>query len=104
MGLSSSEDYNRNLTIGVVTTCLILSVVSFVFRLFARTRSAAKLWYDDYWMCFVMVLCFAMSACDYTGLAFGSGQHQADLPVDEFTSFLKVGRPPSFPPSSNYAP
>ncbi|ERS97337.1 uncharacterized protein SPSK_02526 [Sporothrix schenckii 1099-18] len=89
MGISSGEQYNHNLTLGVVTTCLILSFFSFVFRLFARTRSAAKLWYDDYWMCFVMVLCFAMSAGDYTGLAFGSGQHQADLPVEEFTSFLK---------------
>ncbi|CAK7226667.1 hypothetical protein SCUCBS95973_006276 [Sporothrix curviconia] len=89
MGETSGEDYNRRLTLGVVTTCLLLSVVSFVARLYARTRSAAKLWYDDYWMCFVMVLCFAMSAGDYTGLAFGSGQHQADLRVEEFTSFLK---------------
>ncbi|CAK7204520.1 hypothetical protein SEUCBS139899_007277 [Sporothrix eucalyptigena] len=86
---TSGEEYNRRLTLGVVTTCLILSVISFAARIYARTRSAAKLWYDDYWMCVVMVLCFAMSACDYTGLAFGSGQHQADLPVEEFTSFLK---------------
>ena len=88
--MGSGENYNRQLTLGVVTTCLILSVISFAARLYARIRSAAKLWYDDYWMCFVMLMCFAMSACDYTGLVFGSGQHQADLPVETFTNFLKV--------------
>ncbi|EPE06929.1 integral membrane protein [Ophiostoma piceae UAMH 11346] len=88
-GSSAGEDYNLRLTIGVVVTCLLLAILSFGLRLYARTVSSAKLWYDDYWMILVMVMCFGMSACDITGLVFGSGKHQADLPVATFESFMK---------------
>ncbi len=112
MGDTTGVDYNQRLTIGVVVTCLLLSVLSFGLRIYARTISAAKLWYDDYWMVFVMVICFAMSACDFTGtyprgptidswqlltsaltctgLKYGSGQHQVDLEISDLLSFMKV--------------
>ncbi|OAA61919.1 integral membrane protein [Niveomyces insectorum RCEF 264] len=86
---TNGENHNLRLTLGVVTTCLILAMISFVFRLYARLTTAAKLWYDDYWMCFVMLLCFAMTACDYAGLSFGSGQHQANLDRAKVLHFMK---------------
>jgi len=68
----AGEALNRRLTIGVVVTCLMLSIISFSLRIYGRMYSRAKLWLDDYWMMGVMVLCFAMSACDFvgTGLPF----------------------------------
>ncbi|KAF2087180.1 hypothetical protein K490DRAFT_66046 [Saccharata proteae CBS 121410] len=77
--MRSSETYNWRLTIGVATTLLILVYLSYILRLWARSRSAARLWWDDYWMGFVLLLCTAMSVGDYVGLLFGSGQHQDEL-------------------------
>ncbi len=58
---------NQRLTIGVVVACLALSILTFCLRIYCRMVSSAKLWWDDYWMCFVMVLCFGMTACDLIG-------------------------------------
>jgi len=57
-----SSTGNRRLTIGIVGTCLGLSLISFGLRIHARLVSAAKLYYC---MMFVVVLCCAMSTSDF---------------------------------------
>ncbi|KAI1084937.1 hypothetical protein F5B20DRAFT_120769 [Whalleya microplaca] len=79
----SAESQNQRLTIGIVVTCLALSAISFGLRIYARNATAAKLWWDDYWMIIVMLICVAMSTSDFVGLAYGSGIHQSVL--DELT-------------------
>ncbi|KAI0024930.1 hypothetical protein F4780DRAFT_483665 [Xylariomycetidae sp. FL0641] len=76
---SAAEEANIRLTLGVVTSLLILSIMSLALRLYARISGAAKLWWDDYWMIFVLAICTVMSSLDYVMLAFGSGVHQKDL-------------------------
>ena len=39
--------YNRSLIIGVTTVILILAVVSYALRLYARRVSGARIWWDD---------------------------------------------------------
>ncbi|KAI0006635.1 hypothetical protein F4779DRAFT_629677 [Xylariaceae sp. FL0662B] len=85
----SAESENQRLTIGVVVTCLALSIITFGLRIYARKATAAKLWWDDYWMIFVMVICIAMSASDFVGLAYGSGIHQSDLDEGTVLTFKK---------------
>ncbi|KAI0166074.1 hypothetical protein GGR57DRAFT_509759 [Xylariaceae sp. FL1272] len=87
---SAAEEYNVRLTLGVVISVLILSTVSFVLRIWARFSTGAKLWWDDYWMFWVMFVCALMSTFDLLGLRFGSGKHQADLPKAEATTFVKL--------------
>lgn len=65
----AAELYNQRLTIGVVVTCLSLSLITFTLRIYARVVTSAKLWWDDYWMFLVMVLCLAMSAADFVGMS-----------------------------------
>ncbi|KAJ9144184.1 Integral membrane protein [Pleurostoma richardsiae] len=88
-GNNAGEGYNQRLTIGIVVTCLTFSILSFGLRLYARVLSAAKLWYDDYWMVGVMAVCISMSASDFIGLAYGSGRHEATLDTDTVTTFMK---------------
>ncbi|KAI0164555.1 hypothetical protein GGR52DRAFT_560366 [Hypoxylon sp. FL1284] len=83
------DTYAQRLTTGIVVTCLGLSVVSFGLRIYARKTSAAKLWWDDYWMTVPMVICVAMSTSDFIGLVNGSGEHQADLDPDTVVTFMK---------------
>ena len=59
--------YRQNLTIGIITTCLALSTLTFGLRIYSRIVSGAKLWWDDYWMCGVMVVVSALSAALYAG-------------------------------------
>ncbi|KAH9884555.1 hypothetical protein F4778DRAFT_787663 [Xylariomycetidae sp. FL2044] len=89
MATTGAEDDNQRLTIGVVVTCLVLSALSFGLRIYARVATSAKLWWDDYWMIWVMLICIAASTSDFVGLAKGSGIHQEVLPVDEVISFMK---------------
>ncbi|KAI1372871.1 hypothetical protein F4677DRAFT_431002 [Hypoxylon crocopeplum] len=79
----------QRLTTGIVVTCLTLSVTTFGLRIYARNVSAAKLWWDDYWMSVPMLICIAMSTSDFVGLVYGSGQHQADLDEDTVMTFMK---------------
>ncbi|ORY56154.1 uncharacterized protein BCR38DRAFT_528676 [Pseudomassariella vexata] len=79
----------QRLTVGVVTTCLVCSVISFVLRLYCRMNSAAKLWWDDYWMMLVMVVVIGLGAGGYIGLVFGSGVHQDVLDDETLQSFRK---------------
>ncbi len=65
---TAGEAINQRLTIGITVTCLCLSIITFCLRIHARLQSAAKLWWDDYWMFWVMVVCFGMSACDFVGM------------------------------------
>ncbi|XXH03343.1 hypothetical protein Hte_009741 [Hypoxylon texense] len=83
------DTYAQRLTTGIVVTCLGLSVLSFGLRLYARRASAAKLWWDDYWMSLPMLICIAMSTNDFVGLVNGSGQHQADLDKTTVETFMK---------------
>ncbi|KAI6092006.1 hypothetical protein F4821DRAFT_154973 [Hypoxylon rubiginosum] len=83
------DTYAQRLTTGIVVTCLALSVLSFGLRLYARKASAAKLWWDDYWMSLPMVICVAMSTNDFVGLVHGSGQHQSDLDPETVETFMK---------------
>ncbi|KAI0842427.1 hypothetical protein F5Y06DRAFT_257600 [Hypoxylon sp. FL0890] len=86
---SLTETYAQRLTTGIVITCLALSVISFVLRIYSRRVTAAQLWWDDYWMCLPMLICIAMSTNDFVGLAYGSGQHQADLSKETVENFMK---------------
>lgn len=85
-----ADTYAQRLTTGIVVTCLTLSVLSFGLRIYARKVSAAKLWWDDYWMTIPMVICIAMSTCDFIGVVHGSGQHQAELDEQTVLTFMKV--------------
>ena len=79
MGLirMASEVWNQRLTIGVVTTCLVLAVASFVLRLWSRLSSrTTRLWWDDYWMIWVMLVCIGMSISEYLGTRFPWVQQQ----------------------------
>lgn len=87
-----SDTYAQRLTTGIVVTCLALSVISFGLRIYARSVSAAKLWWDDYWMALPMLICIAMSTSDFIGLVYGSGEHQGDLDTLTVQKFMKVGR------------
>lgn len=40
--------YHRRLIIGVTTVILILAVVSYALRLYARRISGSRIWLDDY--------------------------------------------------------
>ncbi|KAI1136210.1 hypothetical protein F5Y05DRAFT_391971 [Hypoxylon sp. FL0543] len=84
-----TETYAQRLTTGIVLTCLALSVLSFGLRIYARKISAAKLWWDDYWMFLPMLICIAMTTNDFVGLEYGSGQHQADLSKETVENFMK---------------
>lgn len=63
----TAVERNRQLTIGVTVVCLGLSIISLVLRVRARLTTAAKLWWDDYWMMLVLAVCFGMSANDFVG-------------------------------------
>ncbi|KAI5928374.1 hypothetical protein F4810DRAFT_1123 [Camillea tinctor] len=84
-----AEAENQRLTIGVVVTCLALSLLSFGLRIYARFVTHAKLWWDDYWMFWVTAICITASVMDFVGLAFGSGVHQADLDKATVLQFTK---------------
>ncbi|KAI1389371.1 uncharacterized protein F4822DRAFT_198577 [Hypoxylon trugodes] len=83
------DTHSQRLTVGIVITCLAFSILSFGLRIYARSASAAKLWWDDYWMCLPMLICIAMSTNDFVGLVYGSGQHQADLDEETVIKFMK---------------
>jgi hypothetical protein len=87
---SSAEEHNIQLTLGVVISLLILSTISFVLRIWARFATGARLWWDDYWMFWVMGVCVAASIFDFLGLVYGSGVHQYDLPDDTVTIFIRL--------------
>ncbi|KAI1116958.1 hypothetical protein F5Y14DRAFT_12413 [Nemania sp. NC0429] len=87
---SAAEDYNIRLTLGVVISLLTLSTISFVLRIWARFSTGAGLWWDDFWMFWVMAVCVIMSVFDFLGLEYGSGLHQYDLPHDTATMFVKL--------------
>ncbi|KAI2637323.1 hypothetical protein GGS21DRAFT_511075 [Xylaria nigripes] len=86
---SASEEHNFRLTLGVVISLLILSTLSFVLRIWSRFSTGALLWWDDYWMVWVMVVCIAGSTLDFLGLTYGSGVHKAELSPDTITNFMK---------------
>ncbi|KAI5860888.1 hypothetical protein GGS23DRAFT_579367 [Durotheca rogersii] len=83
------DTHAQRLTIGIVVVCLGMSVLSFGLRIYARSVSAAKLWWDDYWMALPMLVCIAMSTNDFIGLVYGSGKHQAELDEDVVMAFMK---------------
>ncbi|KAF2970620.1 hypothetical protein GQX73_g2977 [Xylaria multiplex] len=87
---SAAEEHNVQLTLGVVISLLILSTISFVLRIWARFATGARLWWDDYWMFWVMAVCIAASIFDFLGLVYGSGIHEADLPHDTVTMFMRL--------------
>ncbi|KAI0879243.1 hypothetical protein GGS24DRAFT_486711 [Hypoxylon argillaceum] len=87
---SAAEIHNIQLTLGVVISLLILSTISFILRIWARFATGARLWWDDYWMFWVMAVCILMSVFDFLGLVYGSGVHQADLPPSTATMFVKL--------------
>ncbi|TGJ85314.1 hypothetical protein E0Z10_g3447 [Xylaria hypoxylon] len=87
---TAAEEHNVQLTLGVVISLLILSTVSFVLRIWARFATGARLWWDDYWMFWVMAVCITASIFDFLGLVYGSGTHEADLPHDTVTMFMKL--------------
>ncbi|KAI0115956.1 hypothetical protein GGR51DRAFT_546232 [Nemania sp. FL0031] len=87
---SAAEEHNIQLTLGVVISLLILSTISFILRIWARFATGARLWWDDYWMFWVMAVCILMSIFDFLGLVYGSGTHQADLPKATATMFVKI--------------
>ncbi|KAK8041418.1 hypothetical protein PG994_014425 [Apiospora phragmitis] len=89
MANDTEEAHNVRLTIGIMTTCLALATASFGLRIYARLTTAAKIWYDDYWMFVVMVISVAMSTSILLGLAYGSGTHQYDLAEETVQSFKK---------------
>jgi hypothetical protein len=41
-------------------------------------------------MFWVMAVCIVASVFDFLGLVYGSGVHQADLPPETVTTFIKV--------------
>ncbi|KAK8135481.1 hypothetical protein PG984_003421 [Apiospora sp. TS-2023a] len=86
---NADEIQNQRLTVGIMVTCLALAAASFALRIYARATTAAKLWYDDYWMAVVMVVSVAMSTSILLGLAYGSGTHQRYLAEDTVQSFKK---------------
>ncbi|KAK7910749.1 hypothetical protein PG985_013230 [Apiospora marii] len=86
---NADEINNQRLTVGVMATCLALSAASFGLRIYARATTAAKLWYDDYWMSVVMVVSIAMSTSILLGLAYGSGTHQQYLAESTVQAFKK---------------
>ncbi|KAI1823070.1 hypothetical protein F4861DRAFT_351656 [Xylaria intraflava] len=89
MTRTAAEEQNVRLTLGVVTSLLFLSTLSFVLRIWARFSTKALLWWDDYWMMWVMVVCIAASTIDYVGLRNGSGIHQSSLSPATVTRFTQ---------------
>ncbi|GAP89221.1 putative integral membrane protein [Rosellinia necatrix] len=87
---SKAEEHNIQLTLGVVISLLVLSIISFILRIWARFATGARLWWDDYWMFWVMGVCIAASVFDFLGLVYGSGVHQYDLPDDTATTFVRL--------------
>ncbi|KAK8017412.1 hypothetical protein PG993_013738 [Apiospora rasikravindrae] len=87
---NAEEIHKQHLTVGVMTTCLVLATASYALRVYARLTTAAKIWYDDWWMSVVMVISVAMSTSIFLGLDFGSGTHQQYLPEETVQSFKKV--------------
>lgn len=47
---ASNVTYRPSLIIGITTAVLILAILSYILRIYARQISKAKLWYDDYLM------------------------------------------------------
>ncbi|KAK7955094.1 hypothetical protein PG996_015900 [Apiospora saccharicola] len=86
---NADEIHNQRLTVGIMATCLALAAASFALRIYARATTAAKLWYDDYWMAVVMVVSVAMSTSTLLGLEYGSGTHQRYLAEETVQSFKK---------------
>ncbi|KAJ2990366.1 hypothetical protein NUW58_g2991 [Xylaria curta] len=87
---SAEEEHNVRLTLGVVISLLILSAISFILRIWARFATGARLWWDDFWMFWVMAVCIVMSIFDFLSLVYGSGIHQADLPLGTVITFAKL--------------
>ncbi|KAI1306329.1 hypothetical protein F5Y03DRAFT_139254 [Xylaria venustula] len=87
---SAAEEHNIQLTLGVVIALLILSTASFVLRIWARFATGARLWWDDYWMFWVMSVCIAASVFDFLMLVYGSGIHQSDLPPATVVIFIRL--------------
>jgi hypothetical protein len=63
----ASELEKQHLTVGIISVLLFLALTSFGLRIYSRLITAGKLWYDDYWMCWVAVISTGMSASLYTG-------------------------------------
>ncbi|KAK8066913.1 hypothetical protein PG997_013660 [Apiospora hydei] len=84
---NAEEVHKQHLTVGIMTTCLALATASFALRIYARLSTAAKIWYDDWWMSVVMVISIAMSTSIFLGLAYGSGIHQQYLAEETVQSF-----------------
>ncbi|KAI0408690.1 hypothetical protein F4802DRAFT_548553 [Xylaria palmicola] len=87
---SEAQARSIRLTLGVVITLLALSTISFALRIWARFATGAGLWWDDYWMVWVMAVCITMSIFDFLGLVHGSGAHQYDLPPETAITFVKL--------------
>ncbi|KAI0426420.1 hypothetical protein F5Y09DRAFT_318987 [Xylaria sp. FL1042] len=90
MAKTAAEEHNIQLTLGVVISLLILSTISFVMRIWARFATGARLWWDDYWMFWVMAVCIVASVFDFLGLVYGSGVHQSDLPPATVVIFIRL--------------
>ncbi|KAI0199646.1 hypothetical protein F4808DRAFT_203130 [Astrocystis sublimbata] len=87
---TAAEEHNIQLTLGVTISLLILSTISFGLRIWARFATGARLWWDDYWMFWVMAVCVLMSTFDFLLLSYGSGVHQMDLAPETATMFIKL--------------
>ncbi|MCJ1379282.1 hypothetical protein MMC17_002383 [Xylographa soralifera] len=87
----ATNDYahNRSLIIGVTTAVLILAVISYALRLYARRISGARIWLDDYTIGIGLLLSFVPYVCNYVGLQYGFGKHAVDVDAEDVETYLK---------------
>lgn len=73
--------YRQHLILGVTTTILILAILSYALRLYAKRITAANVWWDDYTIG-VGLVCANVVSCHFC-VIFGpiAGGIEDDMPM-----------------------
>ncbi|KAF7885855.1 uncharacterized protein EAF02_004364 [Botrytis sinoallii] len=73
----------RSLLLVLTTFLLVLSIASFVLRIFAKLYTVARTQYEDWFMGVALLFSLGTPIYDLYGLSVGLGEHQANVSVDD---------------------
>ncbi|RDL40143.1 uncharacterized protein BP5553_00122 [Venustampulla echinocandica] len=82
---------NRRMFAWITTTLvLVLAVVSYGARIWARKKSYQPLKWDDFLMGLGLLITFEPAICEYLLMANGLGHHVCNVPADQRQRFLHI--------------
>ncbi|KAF7956131.1 hypothetical protein EAE96_005051 [Botrytis aclada] len=73
----------RSLVLVSTIFLLVLSIVSFVLRIFAKLYTVARIQYEDWFMGVALLFSLGTPICELYGLSVGLGEHQINVSVDD---------------------